>query len=260
MNKVYLGCIVALLSFQVSANLLVNPTRVELDNQKNRSAVFSLINRSEQPSRYNIYFEDKQMLDSGEFVTLEKDVNKFSLSKFVRYSPRRVNIEPEQAVKVRLAARVPKSIKTGEYRSYMVFHQIPLAPVKSESNKVQSDVLSLRISAFLKISVPVILRVGELDSELTIADSVIDAGRHTVQVTLQRNGERSTYGDLEVFDIATNQLVGVSKNIAIYTELTERTFSIPLVQSVAADAQLQVRYTENNKLNKPKTVTVNLAL
>lgn len=260
MKKLYLGCVAALLSFQVSASLLVNPTRVELDNLKNRSAVFSLINRSEQPSRYNVYFEDKQMLDSGEFVTLEKDSADFSLAKYVRYSPRRVNIEPEQSVKVRLAARLPKSIKTGEYRSYMVFHQIPLAPVKSEIDAQQSDVFSLSISAFLKISVPVILRVGELDSELTIADSVIDAGRHTVQVTLQRNGERSTYGDLEVFDIATNQLVGVSKNIAIYTELTERTFSIPLAQSVAADAKLQVRYTENNKLNKPKTVTVNLAL
>lgn len=260
MKKLYLGCVAALLSFQVSASLLVNPTRVELDNLQNRSAVFSLINRSERPSRYNVYFEDKQMLDSGEFVTLEKNAAEFSLAKYVRYSPRRVNIEPEQAVKVRLAARLPQSIKTGEYRSYMVFHQIPLAPVKNEIDEQQSDVFSLSISAFLKISVPVILRVGELDSELTIADSVIDAGRHTVQVTLQRNGERSTYGDLEVFDIATNQLVGVSKNIAIYTELTERTFSIPLAQSVAADAQLQVRYTENNKLNKPKTVTVNLAL
>lgn len=260
MRRIFIGCLAAMLSLQVSANLLVNPTRVDLDNHKNRSAVFSLMNRGEKTSRYNIYFEDKHMLDSGEFVTLERNSAAFSLSKYVRYSPRRVNIEPEQAVKVRLAARLPKSIEKGEYRSYIVFHQIPLAPEKKDSAADESDVFSLSISAYLKISVPVILRVGDLDSELSLSHSVLDAGSNTLQVTLKRGGNRSTYGDIEVINADTNEIVGASKNVAIYTELSERTFSVPITESVSHSARLIVRYTENDKLNNSKSVEVKLAL
>lgn len=260
MNKLFLGCFAVFFSFQVSANLLVNPTRVELDNLKNRSAVFSLVNKSAANSRYNIYFEDKQMLDSGEFVTLDKGDVDFSISNYIRYSPRRINIQPEQAVKVRIAARLPKSIEKGEYRSYIVFHQIPLAPEKKDSAADESDVFSLSISAYLKISVPVILRVGDLDSELSLSHSVLDAGSNTLQVTLKRGGNRSTYGDIEVINADTNEIVGASKNVAIYTELSERTFSVPITESVSYSARLIVRYTENDKLNNSKSVEVKLAL
>lgn len=260
MNKLLLGCFAVFFSFQVSANLLVNPTRVELDNLKNRSAVFSLVNKSSANSRYNIYFEDKQMLDSGEFVTLDKDDVDFSISNYIRYSPRRINIQPEQAVKVRIAARLPKSIEKGEYRSYIVFHQIPLAPEKKDSAADESDVFSLSISAYLKISVPVILRVGDLDSELNLSNSVLDAGSNALQVTLKRAGNRSTYGDIEVINADTNDIVGASKNVTIYTELSERTFSVPITESVSHNARLIVRYTENDKLHNSKSVEVKLAL
>ncbi|WOT06666.1 hypothetical protein [Shewanella youngdeokensis] len=260
MKKFFVCGFAALLSFQSFANLLVNPTRVELDNLKNRSAVFTLMNRSENTARYNIYFEDKEMLDSGEFISLDNDRALFSLSDYVRYSPRRLNIEPEQAVKVRLAARLPKSIEKGEYRSYIVFHQIPLAPVKSETDADASEPFSLSISAYLKVSVPVILRVGELDTNLRILDTNIDAGQHAIQVTIGRDGERSSYGDVEIVDAATGRIVGGSKNVAIYTELEQRTFSVPITEQLAANTQLIVRYTENDKLNKAKTVEVGIAL
>ncbi|WP_028768802.1 fimbrial biogenesis chaperone [Shewanella fidelis] len=259
MKKFLLGCIAALLAFNASANLLVNPTRVELD-RKNTSAVFSLVNKGSTPARYNIYFEDKKMLANGEYVTLSKQEATHSLASFVRYSPRRVNIEPEQGVRVRLAARLPRDIANGEYRSYMVFHQIPLTPTtQTNSTEQDADTFSLSISAFMKVAIPVLMRVGDLTSELKI-DSNANDSRQSIEVTLQRTGERSSIGDIEVINPVTKQVIGAMKNIAIYTEVNQRQLSIPLNQPVAAGTELLVRYQENDSLFQAQTVEASLIL
>ncbi|MCL1137467.1 molecular chaperone [Shewanella pneumatophori] len=260
MKKILLCCIASLLAFNASANLLVNPTRVELD-RKNTSAVFSLVNKSKSSARYNIYFEDKKMLSNGEYVELSKQEVTHSLASFVRYSPRRVNIEPEQGVRVRLAARLPRNIVQGEYRSYIVFHQIPLAPKSSTDATEQStDTFSLSISAYMKVAIPVVMRVGDLTSELTIEKSAVNSTKQTIEVTLRRTGERSSIGDIEVINPQTKQIVGANKNVAIYTEVNQRQFSIPLNQPVAAGTKLLIRYQENDSLFQAKTVEANLII
>ncbi|MCL1130158.1 hypothetical protein L2748_10585 [Shewanella sairae] len=259
MKKLITCCITALFAFNASANLLVNPTRVELD-KKNTSAVFSLVNKGTEAARYNVYFEDKKMLANGEYAELTKEQATQSVASFVRYSPRRVSLEPEQGTRVRLAARVPRNIIPGEYRSYIVFHQIPLAPVSNQaSQQSHSDTVSLNISAYLKISIPVIMRVGQLTSDLSIERSQLDSDKHAVEVTLQRTGDRSSFGDIEVINTITNEIVGVSKNIAIYTELSERNFLIPLTKPLNS-SELLVRYKENNSLYQPKIVEAKIAL
>ncbi len=259
MKKLITCCITVLLAFNASANLLVNPTRVELD-KKNTSAVFSLVNKSSEAARYNVYFEDKKMLANGEYAALSKEQATQSLANFVRYSPRRVSLEPEQGTRVRLAARLPRNIKPGEYRSYIVFHQIPLAPVSNQSSQQStSDTVSLNISAYLKISIPVIMRVGQLASDLSIEKSLLDSEKQTIEVTLRRIGDRSSFGDIEVINTITNEIVGVAKNIAIYTELSEKHFSIPLTKP-AGTSQLVVRYKENDSLYQPKIVEAKIAL
>ncbi|MCL1144647.1 hypothetical protein L2747_01305 [Shewanella marinintestina] len=260
MKKILLCCITALWVFDASANLLVNPTRVELD-RKSTSAVFSLVNKSTESARYNIYFEDKKMLANGDYVELSKQEATQSLANFVRYSPRRVNIEPEQGVRVRLAARLPRNIAQGEYRSYIVFHQIPLAPKSSnDAAEQKADTFSLSISAYMKVAIPVLMRVGDLSSELKIEKSAIDNTRQYIEVTLQRIGERSSFGDIEVINPVTKQIVAATKNVAIYTELNERQFSIALTEPVAAGAELIIRYQENNSLFQAKTVEAKLIL
>ncbi|MDO6609922.1 hypothetical protein Q4601_01700 [Shewanella sp. 1_MG-2023] len=238
------------------ANLLVTPTRVELDNKRDKSAVFSLVNKSNQTSRYEIYLEDKQLLPSGEFEIIDSETSTTSLASFTRYSPRRVSLTPEQGTRVRLAVRPPKDIKQGEYRSYIVFHQIPLAPTSSEQTTDKTDSLSLSVTAYLRIAIPVIMRVGELTAQLNIANHQISdtEGQQQLIVSIARQGERSSYGDIEVFDAKSDELIGSSKNAAIYTEMTHRAFAVTLNNKIKPGTDLVIKYVENDGLFKPQTI------
>ncbi len=243
------------------ANLLVTPTRVELDNKRNKSAVFSLVNKSTTPSRYEIYLEDKALLPNGEYELLESSPN--SITSFTRYSPRRLSLKPEQGTRVRVAVRPPKNLAQGEYRSYIVFHQIPLAPkIDANHTQQQAESLQLSVTAYLRIAIPVIMRIGELEAELSLSSqqaSMTD-GQQQLIVTIERKGKRSSLGDIEILNADNNELVGSLKNAAIYPENNSRTFNITLNKPVSSGTKLTIRYTENDNLYLPKTInkTINL--
>lgn len=283
MNKQILFCTVALLlgsafSHSLQANLLVTPTRVELDDKRAKSAVFSLVNKGTSTSRYEVYFEEKRMLASGDFVTLSKDegitkanrpadetlisqMKAASIAKYVRYSPRRLTLEPEQGGQVRLALRAPKDLPKGEYRSYLVLHQIPLAQ-KAHNNDTDKDnqSLSLTISAYMKISVPIFFRIGELKADISMNTGQLELsqGVQSLQVTLHRQGERSSYGSLEVINPINDQVLGSLKNAAVYSELDEKSYTVPLRDTVLPGSELIIRYTESDGLFDPKRLETRL--
>ena len=247
--------IVVNLTTFAQANLLVTPTRVELDNKREKSAVFSLVNKSNQTSRYEIYLEDKQLLPSGEFKVLESASSQSSITSFTRYSPRRVSLLPEQGTRVRLAVRPPKNIQQGEYRSYIVFHQIPLAPTNGEQANDETETLSLSVTAYLRIAVPVIMRVGELTAKLDIVNQqrAESEGKQQLIVSVARQGERSSYGNIEIFD-NNDELVGSLNNAAIYTENNSRDFVITLNRHINSSTELLIKYVENEDLFNAQTI------
>ncbi|BAJ02318.1 fimbrial biogenesis chaperone [Shewanella violacea] len=260
MNKYFIGCFAALFcSFNLDANLLVSPTRAELDDASHRSSVFSLVNKGSSTARYNIYFEDKLQLAEGGYRTVEG--TKATLTKFVRYSPRRVTLEPEQGTRVRMAVRLPKNTPAAEYRSYIVFHQIPLTPaVASQSSDDKAETFSLSVTAYMRISIPVILRVGELNGEVTIDEVTNENAQTSLNVTLIRHGQRSTYGDIELF-VETSldgkiqlESVGSAKNAAIYTELNQRSFSVNLSRELKKGTEVIIRYTESKTIKDAKII------
>ncbi|WP_163931124.1 hypothetical protein [Paraferrimonas sp. SM1919] len=250
MDKLFAIFCWLIMSAPCSATLLINPTRAELDDKRNSSAVFAVINKSNKPARFNIFFEDKQQLADGTYLTL---ANEPYLNQLIRYSPRRVSLAPEQAANVRMGLRLTPNIRQGEYRSYLAFQQIPAPELKNES--APGDDISIKISALLKIAVPVIVRVGTLSADIAIADSQLsitnDGPNHyQVSITLSRLGSRSSYGDVEVIDYETQERVGLLRNVAVYTELVERRLTVPL--KPGHYRKLIVRYTESKRLNDAK--------
>jgi fimbrial chaperone protein len=283
MNKQLLLCTAVLLlgsafSHSLQANLLVTPTRVELDDKRAKSAVFSLVNKGTSTSRYEVYFEEKRMLPSGEFVTLGKNggleetklvadealtsqMQATSIAKYLRYSPRRMTLEPEQGGRVRLALRAPKDLPEGEYRSYIVFHQIPLAPkaLNTDANK-DNQSLSLTISAYMKIAIPVFLRVGDLKADISLNTGKLELsqGEQSLQVTLHRQGVRSSYGSLDIINAVDSQVLGSLKNAAVYQELNEKSYTVPLSNTVLPGSELIIRYTENDSLFDSQSIETRL--
>jgi fimbrial chaperone protein len=282
MNKPLLFCTATLLllgsafSQALQANLLVTPTRVEFDDKRAKSAVFSLVNKGTSTSRYEIYFEEKRILPSGDFITLSKDegianiptdeaiisqMQATSIAKYVRYSPRRMTLEAEQGGRVRLALRVPKDMPKGEYRSYIVFHQIPLAPKTAiDDAKDESKTFSLSIAAYIKIAIPVFLRVGDLKADISLNTGKLELsqGKQSLQVTLHRQGSRSSYGSLDIINPLDNRVLGSITNAAVNIELNEKSYSVPLSETVLPGSELIIRFTESDKLFEPQRIETRL--
>lgn len=248
--SILLACLLA--APLANANLLVTPTRVDLSSSSQTNAVFSLLNKGSSEARYEVYFEDKRMLADGNYETLEEKSAQ-SISDFVRYSPRRLTLAPEQASSVRLALRAPRDLAEGEYRSYIVFHQIPLQEKASNNSGNESSAMNLTISAYMKVAIPVVLRVGKLDADVSLQASANQASS-SLNLTLQRDGNRSTFGDLDVVRAKDGKLLASMKNIAIYTEVNSRTLEVPLSSLPDKGDELIVRYRESTVLNQPKTV------
>jgi len=256
-NLLKLLSVAALASLVVSqayAGLLINPKRVVLADRE-RSATLDLMNEGQEVARYQIFFEQKMMNKEGVIVDMVDTEDGAVFAKdMIRYSPRRVDIKPGQKQTIRLAARRPKNLPDGEYISHLVFKEIP-SKIENGSQADNSEKkLKLAFRPTLKLAIPIIVRKGELSAIGEIKDVDLDApaaSPNALTFTLGRSGERSLYGDVEIYEMSGEQLgdrIGFAKGIALYTDVSDRKVRVPLARDVSQGVdRLYVRYDEGGK-------------
>ena len=181
--------------------MAVSPTRVELDPSQ-RSDAISLFNSSTTPVTYRVEIIEFALDESGGYRDLaEGEAATWSAASYVRFSPSQVTLQPGERQRVRVIAAAPADLPRGEYRSHLRFSSIPLvedvAPDEEEQDEDQSSddsgVMTLGLSAALQyqVSIPVILRTGELENALEIAAAdpgQSEAGQAYLNVLLKRTG------------------------------------------------------------------------
>jgi len=248
-----------ILSSVVSAGLVLNPQRIVVLDRE-RATSLELLNTSDEPARYQIYFEHKKMLEDGSIVDINKaDDNAIHAGDMIRYSPRRVDIDSKGSQTIRLAIRRPKDLPDGEYISHLALKQIPnkQAPAlnaQQDSSSAEKE-LMLKVQPILKIAIPVIVRKGELHASASVSDiSNIQVNETSsyLQFTLHREGNRSLYGDVEIYELEGEEnignRVGYAKGIALYDPTLSRLVRIQVDQSVLAlGKKLLVRFDEKGK-------------
>ena len=226
----------ASIAANAAANLLVSPTRVVFE-QRDRSAQVTLVNQGSETGEFRISFIRQNMLESGEFVPVGDDQPGNYSDPLIRYSPRQVTLPPGQSQVVRLMLRKPRDLEDGEYRSHLLFQSLPPAASSSIENlatDAPAEGITVQITPIVGVSIPVIVRHGELDSAVTLSDAQIVAGadgRPVVAVTLNRSGKGSVYGDFRVtFTPAGGEplVVAQANGVAVYANLDRRHFRSPL--------------------------------
>lgn len=249
-----------LVSSVATAGLVLNPQRIVVLD-KERTASLELLNNSDETARFQIYFEHKKMLEDGSIVDLddnELNDGRILAGDMIRYSPRRVDIESQGSQTIRLAVRRPKDLPEGEYVSHLVLKQIPEKVASDANNKENAGgndkALSFKVQPILKIAIPVIVRKGELQASASVSDiSVIQADieHPAIQLKLHRSGNRSLYGDIEIFKLEGNSVgtrVGFAKGIALYDPTQSRLVNVQIDKGIAKPGvQLLVRFDEKGK-------------
>lgn len=242
-------------SLQVLAqgDLLITPRRVVFEGNVQREEL-SLVNTGKDTTTYSISFVEKNMKDDGSFISLDKKSNqKMSAEPYLRLFPRTVTLAPGEPQVIMLQCRRTPNMAAGEYRSHLYFRsEKDYSPLGAKNPFKDTTLVSVQLIPIFGISIPVIVRTGTLNVASTFTNlrlSVVNDTIPTLDFTINRAGNCSTYGDLVVeYSSGKNKpiAVGLIKGVGVYTNIEHRNVSVKLNQVkgvVFKTGNLKVRYT-----------------
>lgn len=228
-------------------DLLVAPTRIILDGRKGTEIILN--NTGDEPATYRISVEFRRMgADGGLEDVAEPTAHEKAAEEMIIYAPRRVTLAPRQPQSIRIAARAPQGLLDGEYRVHMLFRAVPppnpvVAPAGEEVKGLQ-----LKLIPVYGVTIPVIVRLGNLEAKAGIANVKLETkeGRPAVGLDLTRSGSRSTFGEVRVLKAGVREPIAIAKGVAVYTEINSRHVSLPVNETHkgALSGPVTVQYVE----------------
>lgn len=233
---------------QAQGDLLVAPTRVILDGSRGTEVILSNIGTEE--ATYRIGLELRRMLDNGRLEPVEKtDANSTEEAALgmIRYAPRRITLPPGQPQAVRLAARPGADLPDGEYRVHMSFKAIPRTRAVADEAQPGEGV-SIQLIPIYGVTIPIIVRHGRVEAQVALSQPTLVDGPDgpELALTINRAGDSSTYGVLQVTKPGLDEPLLNLRGLAVYPEVNEREVRVRLTPEQAASfrGQLRIEYRE----------------
>ncbi len=236
-------------------NLLVTPKRVVFDGNK-RSEELNLANIGKDTATYLISFIQIRMKEDGMFERItQPDSGQSFADKNLRFFPRSVTLGPNEAQTVKVQLTKANDLAPGEYRSHLYFRASPPEKPLGDIETEKDSGISVRLVPVFGISIPVIIRKGESNSTANISNVQFHTEKdtlHTVDITFNRSGNMSIYGDVAVDHISPSgkvTRVGSVKGLAVYVPNTKRRFHLALINVPGIDfhsGKLHVIYEDQS--------------
>src|SRR3954466_10121059 len=211
-------------------DLLVAPTRIVLDGRKGAEVILN--NIGEEPATYRVSGEFRRMTeDGGPRDRAQPTPEDEQAADMIVYAPRKVVLAPHQPQAIRIAARPPQGLPDGEYRVHLLFRAIPPAnPVVQAAMAEPAKGLRFQLTPVYGVTIPVIVRLGNLQATAGIANVHLDKGEDGnsfVSLELSRSGTRSTFGEVRVLKAGVKDPIAIQKGVAVYTEVNSRKVLLP---------------------------------
>lgn len=238
------------------------PKRVVLDDRQ-RVATIGLYNRSAGSGDYEIAITDRAMTPGGDIVDLAAVTDPAlkarvkTAADMLRWSPRRVVLQGNEAQTVRVMARLPEGLPPGEYRAH--FSAVAVPPdvdqglsIADAAGNPPKNAIGVKIVPRFGISIPVIVRVGETTLTVGLASvrrTALPDGRQALALAITRGGTRSAFGDITVTAPGAKGPLAVARGVGIYPEVDGRTVTLPLNPAagpLAPGARVTVTYTDDD--------------
>jgi hypothetical protein len=212
-----------------------------------RGTEIILNNIGDDVATYRISVELRRMTPDGVLHDVtEPNAAEQLAQSMILYAPRRVTLAPREPQTIRISARAPKDIPDGEYRVHLLFRAVPPPTPVAASKEVKG--VAFQLTPIYGVTIPVIARFGNLTAKAGIADVKLTRqdGKPAVSVQLTRNGDRSTFGEVRVLKAGIKDPIAVQRGIAIYTDVGERSLTIPVDEKYASAAtgRVKVQYVE----------------
>jgi hypothetical protein len=236
------------------SDIMIAPTRVVFDT-KTRTAEIALINQSAKTFTYRVSFMHLRMTDTGGMIEInEPGAGELFADDLVRFTPKQVILEPKKTQIVRLQLRKPADLVEAEYRSQLLFRIVPPATTEAGATDDGGKGISIKLIPVYGISIPIIVRHGNLNSNVTIADTSIDPATETalpvLNLSLNRTGTMSVFGDISVEWAPVKGepvIIGRITGISVYTPNTKRIVKVSLKMpkdTKLIGGKLHIRYVD----------------
>jgi len=184
------GCVVFLVILQfifpsgitAQGNLLLMPRRIVFEGSK-RYEEINLANTGRDTARYVISLMHVRMKEDGSFeeITAPGEGENFA-DKYIRFFPHSVTLGPDESQVIKIQLNRSNELTAGEYRSHIYFRAIPNEAPLGEKQPVADSAISIHLVPVFGISIPVIIRVGEANTEVSLSDPSVDMAEDTIHV------------------------------------------------------------------------------
>ena len=237
--------VAAYTNVNAAGELMVTPTRVVFE-PRTRTAQVTLVNQGSETGNFRISFIRQNMTENGDFVSVAESEAGLYSDPMIRYSPRQVSLPPGQSQVIRLLLRKPGNLADGEYRSHLLFQALPPPASTSVDNVASKNVdgISIELIPIVGVSIPVIVRHGELSSTVSLTNPEIilpedSSGSPVLSIDINRRGNSSSYGDFRVTFTPNGEqplVIAQANSVAIYASMEKRVFKLSL--NIPPDVQL----------------------
>jgi hypothetical protein len=225
---------------QAAAVLFIHPTLIIFEGNE-RSAAITLTNRGDETGTFEMSWTDMAMTPSGGLVKHD-GAAPWSVQSYVRYSPRRVTLQPAESQVVRIAVRRGLDVPEGEYYSHfrvltLNSEQVEMQVDEQDQEADEQTTSAVIIDARSAVAIPIVWRNSRDSSSASIEAVRIDGDTNKLSVDVRRHGQLSVRGYLQVIETAadgTQSSLAPPVPLVIYPNLEARTMSIDLNDGVVA--------------------------
>jgi len=243
------------LNFQLLAqgNLLVTPKRVVFEGRQ-QQAELNLMNIGADTATFSVSFRHYNMTEQGKLVLNEKpDSSQMFADPYIRIYPRVVILAPNESQIVVLQYRRKATMAEGEYRSHIWFRsEKDYEALAKEKVSADSSRMSVSVVAIFGITIPVIIRVGQVNVSATISEFKLNSQQvnsKELHFTIHREGNYSVYGNVIVECVPEKGnpfQIGIVKSLGIYTNIEKRRVIVRLKYPSGRspeNGKLRIRFT-----------------
>lgn len=260
-GRIILGIAAILIFFihdaTAQGNLLVTPRRVVFEGNR-RVMDINLANTGTDTARYNISMIQYRMTEDGSFVEItEPDPGQNFADQNIRFFPRSVTLAPNEAQVIKMQVSNTQRLQPGEYRSHAYFRAVPNAvALGSEQTDTDTTAVSIQLIPIFGISIPVIIRVGESTTRVSLSDITLSKieDKDILNLTFNRTGNMSVYGDLKINYISpTGRETNIANvnGISVYTPNSIRYLKVELPKESGVDltkGRLKITYSAQSDI------------
>lgn len=238
------------------AGIVLLPTRIVL-GEKDRNVTVTVKNNGDAVGAYRIEVVDMEMPEKGSISKIpEGEDAPYSAKDMIRISPRQIMLKPEESQSVRILVRRPRDLADGEYRSHLKVKLVDDNVMSAEEKEAAENNVAISIKPRFSLIIPMIIREGATSAQLSLANPALKRGdKPSLDLTIQREGNQSVIGDIDVIHIALDgKQVKLQHHagLAVYRPTPRRQVTVPLEVPEGVSLQsgkLQILYRTQDKEN-----------